>query len=140
MQALDTFSLAILIKIYKNIFFQGESSYVRVKEDLEGRDSRSRSRSRSRSKSRSRGSPTYSPVRGSGGAARSRSRSKSKSKSKSRSRSRSWIIWGLTEYYEQIRYKKDNKMGILKEQTIFLCFVCSSDFLFLSKRYFFSLL
>merc|ERR1712095_45539 len=52
---------------------EGETSYVRVKEDLggSGRDS----------KSRSRGSPTYSPVRGDDRAmenSRSRSRSKSK--------------------------------------------------------------
>merc|ERR1712083_189908 len=74
---------------------EGETAYVRVKEDLSGggggRDSRSRSRtrSRSRSRSRSRGSPTYSPVRGAERDDRSNSRSKSKSKSKSRSKSKS---------------------------------------------------
>jgi arginine/serine-rich splicing factor 1/9 len=74
---------------------EGETSYVRVKEDTgdksSSRRSRSRSRSKSRSKSRSRsrspkrtrGSPTYSPVK-----RRSYSRSASKSKSRSRSRSR----------------------------------------------------
>lgn len=68
---------------------EGETSYVRVKEDHGGssggssrRARSSRSRSRSRSPRRSRASPTYSPVR------RGRSGSRSKSRSRSRSRSR----------------------------------------------------
>merc|ERR1719187_1920707 len=68
---------------------EGETSYVRVKEDYGGgsRDGgggsrRSRSRSRSRSPRKSRGSPTYSPVRKDRSYSRSRSRG-------SRSRSRS---------------------------------------------------
>jgi len=66
---------------------EGETSYVRVKEDYGGgRRSRTRSRSRSNSRSRSdRASPTYSPVRKSRG--RSDSRSKSPDGRKSRSRS-----------------------------------------------------
>jgi len=70
---------------------EGETSYVRVKEDYSsgggGRrsQSRSRSKSRSRSRSRDRASPTYSPVRKSRG--RSDSRSKSPVDRKSRSRS-----------------------------------------------------
>jgi len=64
---------------------EGETAYVRVKEDYGGGGSggsprrRSRSRTRSRSGGRGgRGSPTYSPVRGRG---RSYSRSRSRSKS-----------------------------------------------------------
>lgn len=72
---------------------EGETAYVRVKEDNGGSSRRSRSRSRSKSRSRSRspkrtrGSPTYSPVKR--GRSYSRSRSASKSKSRSRSRGRS---------------------------------------------------
>lgn len=74
---------------------EGETAFVRVKEDYGGGDSgahssrrsrtrsRSGSRSRSRSRKRSRGSPTYSPVR------RPRSYTPSKSASRSRSRRRS---------------------------------------------------
>jgi len=52
---------------------EGETSYVRVKEDFDG------GRRGSRSRSRSRGSPTYSPVRKSRGHSDSRSRSRSRS-------------------------------------------------------------
>jgi len=85
---------------------EGETSYVRVREDMDGERSRSpsrrrRSKSRSRSKKRSRSSPTYSPVRRKRSYSRSRSGSRSstgsrsdsgsrsRSKSKSRTRSRS---------------------------------------------------
>ncbi|XP_023344004.1 serine/arginine-rich splicing factor 1B [Eurytemora carolleeae] len=75
---------------------EGETSYVRVKEDIGGGDRdrgsdrrrRSPSRSRSRSRKMSRASPTYSPVRRRRSYTKSRSRSES-SKSKSRSRSKS---------------------------------------------------
>lgn len=83
---------------------EGETSYVRVREDDGGRGGgsgrRSMTRSRSRSGGRARGSPTYSPRREErsrsrgGGRDRSRSRSgdrgrKSRSGDRSRSRSRS---------------------------------------------------
>merc|ERR1711892_298728 len=70
---------------------EGETSYVRVKEDYgsdgasSSKRSKSRSRTRSRSRKRSRDSPTYSPVR----RERSHSRSKSRSCTEKRSRSRS---------------------------------------------------
>jgi len=73
---------------------EGETSYVRVKEDYGGGSSRdgggsrkSRSRSRSRSPRRSRASPTYSPVRKERSFSRSRSKTRSRSR-ESRSRSR----------------------------------------------------
>merc|ERR1712098_839242 len=65
---------------------EGETSYVRERED-DGNNRgsrRSRSRSRSRSYKRSRGSPTYSPVRKD----RSRGRSDNRSGERSRDRSR----------------------------------------------------
>jgi len=88
---------------------EGETSYVRVKEDVGGsgggssnrgrsrsrspRASRSKSKSKSKSKSRSprrnRASPTYSPVRRSSHRSASRDRSRSKSRSRRGSRSRS---------------------------------------------------
>merc|ERR1711872_490499 len=73
---------------------EGETAYVRVKEDYGGggsssRRSRSKSRSRSRSPRRSRGSPTYSPVRRDRSYSRSRSRSAERQKSRSRSADRS---------------------------------------------------
>ena len=55
--------------VYCRMYFQGESAYIRVKEDYRGH-SRSRSRSRSRSPKNKRTSPSYSPMRH-----RSRSRS-----------------------------------------------------------------
>lgn len=56
--------------------FQGEVSYIRVKEDHGSSERRSGGRSRSRSYSpRRRGSPTYSPVRRSYSRSRTRSRS-----------------------------------------------------------------
>ena len=79
----------------------GETSYIRVKEDVGGSGggsshrgrSRSRSprasRSKSRSPKRSRASPTYSPVRRSSHRSPSRDRSRSKSRSRRGSRSRS---------------------------------------------------
>merc|ERR1719187_2261819 len=72
---------------------EGETSYVRVKEDYGGgsRDGggsrKPRSRSRSRSSRRSRASPTYSPVRKERSFSRSRSKTRSRSR-ESRSRSR----------------------------------------------------
>jgi len=73
---------------------EGETAYVRVKEDYGGggsssRRSRSKSRSRSRSPRRSRGSPTYSPVRRDRSYSRSKSRSAERQKSRSRSADRS---------------------------------------------------
>merc|ERR1712141_473191 len=80
---------------------EGETSYVRVKEDVGGSGggsshrarSRSRSprasRSKSRSPRRNRASPTYSPVRRSSQRSPSRDRSRSKSRSRRGSRSRS---------------------------------------------------
>jgi len=70
---------------------EGETAYVRVKEDYGGggssssRRSKSKSRSRSRSPRRSRGSPTYSPVRRDRSYSRSKSRSAERQKSRSRS-------------------------------------------------------
>ncbi|CAL8120541.1 unnamed protein product [Orchesella dallaii] len=55
---------------------EGETSYIRVKEDYGGSGDRTRSRSRSYSPARRRGSPSYSPNRS---ASRSRSRSRSRS-------------------------------------------------------------
>lgn len=60
---------------------EGETAYIRVREDTSGGGGRSRSRSRSRSPRRS--SPRYSPRR-----SHSHSRSPSRSPSRSRSRSR----------------------------------------------------
>jgi len=84
---------------------EGETSYVRVKEDVGGsgggsshrgrsrsrspRASRSKSKSKSRSPRRNRASPTYSPVRRSSHRSPSRDRSRSKSRSRRGSRSRS---------------------------------------------------
>eukprot|EP00090_Calanus_glacialis_P045101 TRINITY_DN8181_c0_g1_i1.p1 TRINITY_DN8181_c0_g1~~TRINITY_DN8181_c0_g1_i1.p1 ORF type:complete len:260 (-),score=85.37 TRINITY_DN8181_c0_g1_i1:294-1040(-) len=74
---------------------EGETSYVRVKEDYgdggtsSSRRSRSKSRTRSRSRKRSRDSPTYSPVRRERSYSRSVEKTKSRSKSGSGKRSRS---------------------------------------------------
>jgi len=56
---------------------EGETSYIRVKEDYGGGGDRGRSRSRSYSPARRRGSPSYSPNNRSGSRSRSRSRSRS---------------------------------------------------------------
>merc|ERR1711997_619549 len=71
---------------------EGETSYVRVKEDVGGSgggSSHRASRSKSRSPRRNRASPTYSPVRRSSQRSPSRDRSRSKSRSRRGSRSRS---------------------------------------------------
>ena len=63
----DTYSLSysyLYFDLQYNILFQGEVSYIRVKEDYRGGRSGSRSRSRSKTPPRhSRGSPSYSPMR-----------------------------------------------------------------------------